>query len=134
MDLSRLEEQLCDGYAEEKAIYTQALGIAQAMRQAEAQGDAAPVGLTDLVQILENANRVEARLAPLKDAWRQAGRRPQGNLVQLLGEVARLIQEVQHIVDQSLQATQQQQQQLAPEVDALIRRQNMRRAYGAAKK
>jgi hypothetical protein len=82
--------------------------------------------------LLDEVAAAETRLAPLRDLWRRGGTRPGPELCRVLAAVAERIERLARSLAGAEQEATRRQQGLAPQLDALIRGREMRRAYGGA--
>ncbi len=123
-------EPLGTAFAEEAERYTQALRAAEELPAAIREGrDTAPY-LQELVRQLHEVARVEQQIAGPKQQWLQSGGQSHPELetwrVRLEGFIRALLEQVRWAEREAAL----RQHQLAPELDALIRGQQMQRAYG----
>ena len=83
-----------------------------------------------LMMSVEFAEFIEAGIAEAKRRWQRSGRKPGPQLQALLDEVARLIHVLAGHIGRAEQQAVAQQSELAPQIEALARSQQMQRAYG----
>lgn len=119
--------------SEEAERYTQALRAAEELPAAIREGRDAEPYLRELVRQLDEVIGVEQRIAGPKRQWLQAGDAP-AELEELRTRLAGLIRAVQAQVSWAEREATLRKHQLAPQLDALIRGQQMQRAYGTAQR
>jgi hypothetical protein len=125
-----LEQELCAGYAQEEAIYSEALTLAERITLAVAKGEEADALLTEIGTLLRQIGKLETELDPCKERWRREGAHPGPELHARLGNVALLIRQMQEHLDRALGDAQRHKAALGPELDGLALRRKGRRAYG----
>lgn len=130
MSAPLLSAELDAAYRAEAAIYMQALRLAE--QWFSGSPEAGEPVLARITELLAEVQGIEDRLTLVKTQWRYRGCNPSGALADTLSEVADLIRKLQAQLDRVRQQTQQHKDELAPELDDVIRSQQMRRAYGDA--
>ncbi|WP_145371361.1 hypothetical protein [Maioricimonas rarisocia] len=108
--------------------YRRALSIVEGL-----SGDAAgqsPGDLDTLQQVMRDLGRMEAEIAPLRDQWRSWQKRPGSELAAEVAGQEELLKSLITRVGGVERALIERRGQLLPDVDAAVRRQQMRKAYG----
>lgn len=134
MNLDPCWQPLCAALAEEVDHYTQALRAAEELPAAIRDERDAEPHLQELVRQLDAIVVIEQRIAGSKRQWLQAGEGSPAELEELRARLAGLIRAVQAQVSWAEREATLRQHQLAPVLDALIRGQQMQRAYGMARR
>jgi hypothetical protein len=132
VNASSLEADLCQAYREQAEHYARALEAAELLAPALARGDNSEPLVAQLAESLAHVSAIESRIAPAKQHFHELAEKPSPELQTLLSHLAGLIQKLRDTLAKSEHEARRQQANLAPELDTLIRRQHMRRAYGDA--
>ncbi len=85
------QELLLNAYTEQADRYTRALGVAQALPASFRQGGTGAAELQQIMALLDEVKRIEARIAATKKAWAATGQKPSSKLKGVLERVAGLI-------------------------------------------
>jgi hypothetical protein len=125
-----LEAILCDSYRQQATCYRQSLELAAAIQSAMEQGQQAQSELEALAASMQEVSNIEAETKEARQIWERSGKKPGSELQTALAEVAYLIQELLARIGDAEKHAQLQADRLAPQLDQLIRSQQMRRAYG----
>jgi hypothetical protein len=125
-----LEPILCDSYRRQALCYRQSLELAVAIQSALEQGQEVQRELEALAVSMQEISKTEAETKEARQTWDRSGKKPGSELQSLLGEVAHLIRELLARIGEAEKHAQLQADRLGPQLDQLIRSQQMRRAYG----
>lgn len=126
-----IQQELCEAYQRQAAIYTEALEVADHLETTWQQGGDGAGALEQIQALMEPIVQSAAAIAEPRRAWLQSGRTADPPLAAALAQVTGLIQRLQtRIAALEAQATVQIKQ-LAPELDQLLRGRQMQRAYTA---
>jgi ABC-type transporter Mla subunit MlaD len=126
-----LEATLCQAFREQATLYDRALSLADSLTASLRRGEDVTDSLGQVVALLGQVSDLEARLAPSWKLWEKRARQPCPELTAVLAEVQGLAQRLSHWVAEAEGEAKAQQQQIVPQLDALIRLREMRRAYGS---
>lgn len=126
------ETTLCAVYDQEAEIYHRAIILAT---KALGDGDGIDpnVFLSQIAGLIDDVKQLEEGSASARDLWREAGAAPSPALKVRLERVTKLIENARRIIDQVLDAAQEQKASVAPRMDEIVRQEHGRRAYGAAR-
>ncbi len=120
---------LIQAYTEEADRYSRALTLAADLPAALQHDSGANEKLQQVLALLDEVAVIEAGIAERKRQWQQTGQKPGSQLQSALENVAKLIELLAgHIGGAERQAIAHKSQ-LAPELDAMARSQQMQRAY-----
>jgi hypothetical protein len=124
------ETLLLAAYREQAAYYASALAAAEQLRSEQGGGDDPGRLPPAIVGFLDKIAAIDARVAETKAWWMRAGQRPGPELRAALDEVTRLIDRLAGRVREAERTATASRQALTPELDAVARGVQMRRAYG----
>lgn len=144
MSAAILAAELEAAYRAEAALYTQALHLAEQWfcetpEAGEPENAKGPVPLSGervlarITELLAEVQGIEDHLAAVKTQWHDSASSPSGALADTLAQVADIIRNLQAQLDRVGRHTRQRKNELAPELDGVIRSEHMRRAYGDAR-
>ena len=135
---TEIEVVLCAAYAEEADCYAKALRLAEELPTAFHRGECPGVQLQRVLAALDEVAAIEVRIADSKRRWlasRVSGWRMPGLMLQRrLAQVKDLIQHLASLIRCAEQDASAQRERMVPEVDAVIRGQQMLRAYKCTRK
>ncbi len=120
--------------AEEADRYTQALRAAEELPPALREGRDAGPHLQELARQLDAIAGIEQRIDGPKQQWLQAAEPSPAELEALRTRLVGLIRALQAQVSWAEREATLRKHQLAPQLDALARGQQMQRAYGMAQR
>jgi hypothetical protein len=123
---------LSAAWTEEVDRYTQALEAAEALPAALREGRDGEPHLQELVRQLNEVARIEQQIAGPKHQWRQAGASAPPELEALRNRLVDVIRALQVHIAWAEKEASLRKRELVPQLDALIRGQQMQRAYGGA--
>ena len=126
-----LEATLCQAFREQATLYDRALSLADSLTPSLRRGEDVTDTLGQVVALLEQVSVLETRLALSWKLWEKKGRQPGPELTAVLAEVRGLAERLSHWVAEAEGEAKAQQQQIVPQLDALIRLRKMQRAYGS---
>jgi hypothetical protein len=124
-----LEAILSRAYAEEADLYKRALAVAESLSTALERGQEHTAPLHDLLGLLDDIKRIESRIAASKGQWQSSGQKPGPALQAALGRLSELIERLAEHIQRAERTAAERLIQLTPELDAVVRGQQMRRAY-----
>jgi hypothetical protein len=123
-DDAELEQRLVRGYQEQLRRYDRAAALV-------AQGLPAANGWADeLNRVLKDVAALDAAMGDDKAAWYRLGRRPGPELSTLLGRLAEKLGTMVGGINRHVVDIESRKDRLVPEIDALIQKRRMLRAYG----
>ncbi len=128
MSVHFLESELCTAYEEQARYYGQAVAAAELLGPALHDGRSADDLLNQIVALLGRVNSIEARIAEAKRCWHESAHKPGQSLGELLLRVENLIQALRGRLCEAEDEANRRKASLAPRLDNLIRRSQMRRA------
>ena len=117
---------------EEAERYTQALRAAEELPPALREGRDTEPYLQEMVRQLSEVVQIEERIAGAKQQWLDFGAQSPRELEALRARLVELIRALLARVAWADKEATLRQHQLVPQLDALIRGQQMQRAYGAS--
>jgi hypothetical protein len=124
------EAALCQAFREQADRYRSALALADDLPAALRRGDDVSGRLAEVMALLDEVAAGEARLAPARGLWQRSGSAPGPELRALIADVTDLVDRLARTLGEAEQEVARRRQSLAPQLDALIRGRQMRRAYG----
>lgn len=121
-----LEQRLCACYERQLAHYDRAHALVAEQQSADEVSDA---WLPALNEALDQIAALDAEAATDRERWRQGGR-PAGPLLRsVLSRLAERIRTLHGRVEESMTQMQARRRQLLPELDGVVRQQQMLQAY-----
>lgn len=124
-----LEERLLAGYSEQLRRYDRAAALLDEVPSQGAETSGAEPWAHALHALLQEAAAIAATMAADVASWRQARCRPGPELHSVLERLGRRVQGLSRSIDQRIDGLRARQQQLVPEMDAVIDKRRMLRAY-----
>ncbi len=121
------EQRLLVGYREQLALYDRALAI---LGQAGANAGGQSALLDELHAVLVGLTKLDAALAPAKDAWRETSGASGDELRVLWQDIAARIDTLADGIGRQLEQLEARRIHLQPALDAVIQQRRMRTAYG----
>ncbi len=131
MNQPEAEAVLLDGLQRQLACYARADAAARDIAECVGRGEDVSAGMDRLTAPLDEAARLGAALAPVKELWQHQAYRPGPALQTLLRQLAEAVAGVAERVVVAQQAATARRDLLWPQLEELARAQRMRRAYGA---
>lgn len=120
---------LLQAYTEEADHYSRALTLAADLPAALEHDGGANEKLQQVLTLLDEVAAIEARIAERKQRWQRTGQKLAPQLQSAVAKVAKLIELLAEQICRAERQAVAQQSQLAPELEAMARSQQMRRAY-----
>lgn len=132
MNDDALESRLIAGYELQRRYYAEARQLIDQHGQ-ESQTDFDNLEWTDrLTRILAEVAAADAALAADKAAWRTAKRTPGPRMKETLDRLADDIRELKGKIDPMIGELQTRRRSMMPEIDLVVRHQQMLTAYAAS--
>jgi soluble cytochrome b562 len=131
MSFGQSATTLCAAFQEETEHYERALHIARALPAAVQRGQDTESQLQEIMVHLTDIARIEQTIAEAKHHWLQSKEEVSPELEAYRTRLITLIQQLQEQFDRAEQEATLQQSRLLPELESLLRGQQMQRAYGA---
>jgi hypothetical protein len=126
------EAALCAAYQKEAECYARALALCDDLSGTLRQGESIDIKLEQVLSVLNEVAETERGVAGHKRVWEESGRQPGAQLLAVLARVSELIERLAARIREVEKEAAQQRSGLIPELDAVIRSQQMQRAYGSA--
>jgi uncharacterized membrane protein YccC len=133
MNLTDAEALLTRIYQKELQHYVQALAAAREVSLALAQGRNTEACLERLSAPLDEVARLEREIVTAKQICQQSGRQAGPELREVLNRLTGVIEELVPLVGSLEREAETQKSRLAPELDSVVRAQQMQRAYGTVR-
>jgi hypothetical protein len=123
------EALLHAAFVQEADCYAQALRLAGELAEACGRGEPIDDRLGRVLELLDEVAGHEARIAPHKQRWEQAGRHAGPELRAVMDRIAALIRELGRHIHTIEEAARLRRDQIGAELDVCDRRRRMQRAY-----
>ena len=123
------EADLCLGLREEAALYRRAADRAEALTAVLRRDEDVSAGLSDVVALLEAGTEIGKRERAAREAWRRSGVRPGPELAAAMTELRAALEGAARAVVAAEAEAGARHRELTPRLDALLRAEQMRRAY-----
>jgi hypothetical protein len=120
---------LLSAFLQEADCYGRALQVAAELGAACQRSEGIDERLRQVFALLEEVAAVEARIAPVKQAWEQAGRPAGTELRAVMDRVAALILQLKNHIQTIEEAVRARRDAVAAELDVCNRGRQMQRAY-----
>ena len=127
-----LEATLCQAYREQAVLYDRVLSLADSLTASLHRGEDVTGSLSQVMALLGEAAAVEARMGPSRKLWEDKHAPAGPELTAVVAEVRAQVERLAQWVAEAEGEAKAQQEQLVPQIDALLRIQERQRAYRSA--
>lgn len=124
---------LFTAYQQEAECYAQALRLADDLPAALQQGEDSAEKMRQVLACFNEVRAIEDRIAETKQHWIDDGQRPDDEFKAVLDRITDLLERLSARLQEAEQQAAARKISLIPELDSLIRTQQMQRAYNRGK-
>lgn len=124
-----LEQRLLSELSRAEALYRRALAHVQGDSLSTATAEEIAAVLNRMGPVMSQIQVLEGALAPLRQEWKESGRRAGPELKQMLAVHEQLLKSLIDWIDSLELQMQQHRRQAIPGMDRVVRHQQMQRAY-----
>ncbi|WP_437191308.1 hypothetical protein [Planctomicrobium sp. SH527] len=130
MEQSNLQTELLSLLERAEGPYRRALTMIQnALPQANPTAEEISLCLSRLDPLMKQAQEIEIELAPCRERWLAMGFQADSHVKVIFQRHEQLLTELVHKINSMEHQMQQHRQATLPQVDALVRHQQMQKAY-----